>query len=90
MPSDKQLPFTFTRHQFPIKPAFATTINESQDQTFDKLFWTRPVFSHGQLYAAESRAGGQEGVKVLAFNKEGTLMSIRDNMVYTDILQNWI
>lgn len=30
------LPFKFQRSQFPIIPAFAMTINNSQDQTFEK------------------------------------------------------
>jgi hypothetical protein len=57
-PSGDLLPFTFKRHQFPIRPAFAMTINKAQGQTFDRVavFLERPVFSHGQLYVAVSRA----------------------------------
>nr|XP_054599299.1 uncharacterized protein LOC129163960 [Nothobranchius furzeri] len=82
MLSDNQLPFT----QFLIKPAFAITINKSQGQALDKLriFLPWPVFSHGQLYVAESRVGEQEGVKLLVVKKEGTPTSIIDNAVYTD------
>ena len=36
-----QLPFEFHRQQFPVKLAFAMTINKSQGHY--------PVFSHGQL-----------------------------------------
>ncbi|XP_070196534.1 uncharacterized protein [Littorina saxatilis] len=36
-PSDSSLPFTFRRLQFPIRPAFALTINKSQGQTYSVL-----------------------------------------------------
>jgi len=36
-PSDSTLPFSFTRRQFPIRIAFAMTINKAQGQTLDKV-----------------------------------------------------
>jgi len=36
-PSDSTLPFSFTRRQFPIRKAFAMTINKEQGQTLDKV-----------------------------------------------------
>lgn len=54
---DNEYPFTFKRRQFPIKLAFAMTINKAQGQTFQKIGidLRRDVFNHGQLYVAMSR-----------------------------------
>uniref|UniRef100_A0ABD2XAK4 ATP-dependent DNA helicase n=1 Tax=Trichogramma kaykai TaxID=54128 RepID=A0ABD2XAK4_9HYME len=50
-------PFVLYRKQFPLKLAFAMTINKSQGQSFDNLglYFKRTLFSHGQLYVALSR-----------------------------------
>lgn len=49
----------FKRIQFPVRLAFAMTINKSQGQSLEVagLQLTEPVFSHGQLYVACSRVG---------------------------------
>jgi len=49
-------PFIFKRRQFPIKLAFAVTINKSQGHTFDRVGvdLRKDVFNHGQLYVATS------------------------------------
>ena len=57
-PSDANLPFILHRTQFPVRLSYCMTINKAQGQTFDKLgiLLPSPVFSHGQLYVAFSRA----------------------------------
>ena len=51
---ESEYPFTFKRRQFPVKLAFAVTINKSQGQTFNQIGidLRRDVFNHGQLYYA--------------------------------------
>jgi ATP-dependent DNA helicase PIF1 len=50
--SDANLPFDLNRTQFPLRCAFAITINKSQGQSLTHvgLSLTEAVFSHGQLY----------------------------------------
>lgn len=45
-PSDLDMPFKFRRLQFPVRPAFAVTINKAQGQTLDTVgvYLKKPVF----------------------------------------------
>jgi len=63
----EKMPFTLQRRQFPVRPAFAMTINKSQGQTFKHIgvYLRDSVFSHGQLYVALSRVGTREGVNIM-------------------------
>ena len=65
-PGGDILPFKLKRRQFPIKLSYTLTINKSQGQTFDRvgIYLPLPVFAHGQLYVAFSRARNFESIRV--------------------------
>uniref|UniRef100_A0A8I6Y0K2 ATP-dependent DNA helicase n=1 Tax=Hordeum vulgare subsp. vulgare TaxID=112509 RepID=A0A8I6Y0K2_HORVV len=67
-PSDNDMfPFKFKRKQFPLRLSFAMTINKAQGQTIPivGVYLPNPVFSHGQLYVALSRATAKRNIKIL-------------------------
>lgn len=66
IPSDSPIPFR--RLQFPVRLAFAMTINKSQGQTMSicGLDLESPCFSHGQLYVACSRVGKPSSLFIYA------------------------
>ena len=82
----------FVRRQFPIRLAYAITIDKSQGQTFDRvgIYLERPVFAHGQLYVAFSRARGfpHIRVKVLPSEMQGAFegLTYTENVVYPELL----
>jgi hypothetical protein len=85
-PSSKTADFSFIlkRRQFPIRLAFAMTINKAQGQSvkFVGLDLRTPVFGHGQLYVALSRVTSSHNIKVLL--PPG--MSKTQNIVYPEVL----
>ena len=80
------LSFTMRRRQFPIRIAYAMTINKSQGQSLRVvgLHLLTPVFSHGQLYVALSRCTDCRNLHVLlpSDSLDGTM----DNIVYKEVL----
>ncbi|RXK40560.1 hypothetical protein M231_02212 [Tremella mesenterica] len=79
------LPFTLSRRQFPIRLAFAMTINKAQGQSlpFAGLDLTVPCFAHGQLYVGLSRSTSPQSLKILLPDGQtGT-----PNIVYREVLQ---
>jgi hypothetical protein len=85
----------FKRCQFPIRLAFAMTINKAQGQTLDGigLYLPSPVFSHGQLYVALSRVKSAQSIKILlctnrtSVSKELSKNHTR-NVVFTEVFQS--
>jgi hypothetical protein len=77
------LPFEFKRLQFPIRLAFAMTINKSQGQSFNVtgIDLRAECFSHGQFYVAMSRAVSPKNLYVLPDENQTTR-----NIVYTQVL----
>ncbi|KAG2684047.1 hypothetical protein I3760_10G061100 [Carya illinoinensis] len=88
--SDENSGFPFKRTQFPIRLSFAMSINKSQGQTLDfvGIYLPQPVFSHGQLYVALSRAKTISAVKILIrpISMEEPENNSTKNIVYTELL----
>ena len=87
IPKPREYPFEWQRRQFPVRPAFAMTINKSQGQTLKNAgVWLRgQVFTHGQLYVACSRVSSPSNLKfALMRDQQGTAL----NIVYQEVLQD--
>lgn len=87
-PSGKNTEYTFLlkRRQFPIRLAFAISINKAQGQsvTHVGLDLRVPVFTHGQLYVAFSRVTSHSRIKVLL--SPDTSTSATKNIVFKQVL----
>jgi len=84
-PSGEDLPMPLRRKQFPVRLAFAMTVNKSQGQSLRHvgLYLRMPVFSHGQLYVGLSRCTSGDRLKVLLNDDDGGRTC---NVVYQEIL----
>nr|KAJ0210227.1 hypothetical protein LSAT_V11C400191970 [Lactuca sativa] len=69
-PSD--LSFSFLGKQFPVKICYAMTINKIQGQSLRKIsvYLAQPIFAHGQLYVAFSRATSPATIKIVIETNE--------------------
>jgi hypothetical protein len=74
------------RRQFPIQLAFAMTINKAQGQTLThiRIDLRKPVFSHGQLYVALSRATSCKHINVLLPDDASAFST--PNVVFPEVL----
>ncbi|EAU86521.2 transcriptional factor B3 [Coprinopsis cinerea okayama7 len=87
IPSDNDdILIKFRRRQFPVRLAFALTINKAQGQSvkYVGLDLRNPVFAHGQLYVALSRATSRQRIKVLL--PDGEQECSTPNVVYPEVL----
>ena len=90
----------FKRRQFPIRPAFAMTINKCQGQTFKQvgIYFDQRIFNHGQLYVAFSRVPNFSSLHVLIRpinNIQGYISNLGGkkahctyNVVYKEVLDH--
>ena len=83
--TEGELPFILSRKQFPIRLCFAMTINKAQGQSLDMvgIDLRVPVFTHGQLYVALSRAINVNQIAVL-LSSTGDGSTV--NVVYPEVL----
>ncbi len=67
-PSKIDWPFVLCRRQFPIRVAFAMTINKSQGQTLNNVgvYLPSPIYSHGQLYVVISQVTSNANIKIFS------------------------
>ncbi|XP_042939603.1 ATP-dependent DNA helicase PIF1-like [Carya illinoinensis] len=89
--ADENNGFSFNRTQLPIRLSFAMTINKLQGQILDfvGIYLSQPVFCHGQLYVALSRAKSSSSIKVLIrpISNDQSEESHTKNIVYGDLLK---
>ena len=88
IPKPGEYPFEWQRRQFPVRPAFAITINKSQGQTLKNVgVWLRgQVFGHGQLYVACSRVSSPNQLKFAIMREPNKKELETRNIVYNEVL----
>jgi len=87
--------FKIMRKQFPLRLAYALTMNRSQGQEFEKLLidLSEAAFTHGHLYVALSRIRLKENLKIFC-NQENLMdlycgFIVTKNVVYNEILNGF-
>lgn len=86
-PDEGVYPWPWSRLQFPVRVAFAMTINKAQGQTLSRVgvYLERPCFSHGQLYVAASRVGMPDHIRfAVAPDEDGEFRTA--NVVFHEAL----
>jgi hypothetical protein len=87
-PKDKEFPFDWSRRQFPVRVAFACSINKSQGQTMKRIgVWLpQPVFGHGQLFVAVSRVGDPNHCTLAIKPGKDQAANSTRNVVFKEVL----
>ncbi|XP_059287761.1 uncharacterized protein LOC132041032 [Lycium ferocissimum] len=89
-PNESKWPFNLKRHQLPLAPCYAMTINKSQGQSLNQvgLYLPKQVFTHGQLYVAVSPATTRAGLTILNADDDMGDPAFIKNIVYKEVFQN--
>ena len=88
IPKLGEYPFQWQRRQFPVRPAFATTINKSQGQSLNNVgVWLRgQVFGHGKLYVACSRVSSPAQLRFAILRELNQTELTARNIVFHEVL----
>jgi hypothetical protein len=89
--SEEYLSFIFKRRWFPLKPAFAFTINKSEGQTLEKigLDLKNSCSSHGQLYVALSRITNPSNLIInVDTSRYKENIAYADNIVFQEVFDD--
>ena len=88
--TENGVPCRIRRRQFPVRLAFAMTINKAQGQSLASvgIHLGTDIFSHGQLYVALSRGKRKEGVKVFSAHNQSRVKNIVIKSVLTSVPDN--
>ena len=91
-PTNTDSPIQFSRTQFPIRLAFAMTINKAQGQTMDQvgLYLPEHPFAHGLLYVAMSRVRTPTSIHITLDRDNSSINGLPGfytrNVVYREVL----
>ena len=88
--------FPLMRKQFPLRPAFGSTIDACQGRTLTALVWDASYapFSHGQAFVALTRARDQKGLRILVRKNQKFIAncvndSVREWLLRTERAATW-
>ena len=89
-PDETELPYKWSRRQFPVRVAFAMTINKAQGQTLERVgvYLSEACFSHGQLYVAALRVGLPTHIRFAVDRDDDTGEFRTRNVVWREALTN--
>ena len=96
--------YEITRTQFPLRLAYAISINKSQGQQYEDILFdtTHQAFTHGHLYVAMSRITKYNGISFFTFQsfvssekgsnngEEDNIIILLQNIVYPDLIKSII
>ena len=85
----KAVPCQFERMQYPVRPAFAMTVNKSQGQSMRVVgidIRSRECFTHGQLYVALSRVTNLANLYIITPDHGGRVPRRLKNIQWKQVL----